>query len=78
MIDSKVRIVPAYVILTRVAWADDQWVRFDGSQERMHLGTHHFHIGDLVEIRITNARPTQVPRTEVEVGTGEVPSPAGG
>lgn len=49
---TKVKLVPVYVIRTTVAAVDGNWVRFDGSQERLNLADHDFQVGELAEIRI--------------------------
>lgn len=45
-----------YLIKTTVAFADGEWVRFEGSQERMHLGMHDFKVGDKVRITISHGQ----------------------
>ena len=52
---SEVTLVPVYIIRTRVAFATSEWVRFEGSQERMRIPDHDFKAGDKVEIRIRHA-----------------------
>lgn len=51
-LEATVKLIPVYVIKTQVATVDGNWVRFEGSQERINLGTHDFEVGDHAEIRI--------------------------
>jgi len=56
-----------HVIHTTVTFADAEWVRFDGSQERMYFGPDHgYTLGQRVKITIEkelepNALPRQSP-----------------
>lgn len=51
--DSRRGLVVHHVIHTTVASADAEWVRFDGSQERMYFGPDHGYVtGQRVKIII--------------------------
>lgn len=47
----------SYLIQTRVAWVDGEWIRFEGSQERMKIGDNDFSVGDEVMISIIKVYP---------------------
>lgn len=54
----KTTIKTVHVVHTTVAYADENWVRFDGSNERMYFGPDHsFKPGDDVKITFERTSP---------------------